>query len=147
VTNSDDHSTVPASHATDDRPTSAPSDNTTLVEVIAGYRDAGFDGDFYAEEGGIVRCGSCDSTIEADRIEMQSLRRLEGASDPADMAAVVALECPICGRRGTLVLTFGPSASAADQDVLGVLRDRRGGDLPGASAPGQAVDLARPSAD
>ena len=148
MTNSDDQPQVPDSHATDDRPTTAPSDNTTLVEVLAGYRDAGFDANFEPEEGGTVFCESHGSSVGADEIEMRSLRRLEGASDPDDMVAVVALECPECGRAGTLVLGFGPNASAADQDVMSRLRDKRGDDdLPAASAPGEAVDRARRTAD
>jgi hypothetical protein len=122
-------------------PTSAPSDNTTLVEVLDQYAEGGFDSTFWAEEGGIVRCEACDSTLEPGRMKMQSLRRLEGASDPDDMMAVVAMECPVCGRAGTMVLGFGPSASEADQQVMSCLQDRRLDDgVPAASAPGEAVD-------
>jgi hypothetical protein len=70
---------------------------------------------------------------------MSSLRRMEGASDPGDMMAVVAIECPSCQAQGTLVLGFGPAASAEDSDVLLVLRDFRADDqVPGNSAPGEA---------
>lgn len=69
---------------------------------------------------------------------MWSLRRLEGASDPDDMLAVVAVQCPECGRRGTVTLGYGPAASPPDGDVLRALDDRRGhGDLPGHAAPGE----------
>jgi hypothetical protein len=71
---------------------------------------------------------------------MSSLRRLEGASDPADMVAIVALTCPNCGARGTVVLGFGPAGSPDDADVLGVLRDHRGDTrAPGNSSPGEVV--------
>jgi hypothetical protein len=136
-------SSAPASHTTHDRPTQAPSDNTTLVEVLAGYRDAGFDASFVPEEGGTVFCESCNTTLDAARLEMQSLRRLEGASDPDDMVAVVALECPVCGRAGTMVLGFGPAASAADHDVMRSIQDHRSDDrgtLPAGAAPGESVD-------
>ena len=49
---------------------------------------------------------------------MREIRRLEGASDPDDMLAVVALECPVCSMKGTIVLHFGPEASAEELDVL-----------------------------
>ena len=42
------------------------------------------------------------------------LRRLEGASDPDDMLAVVAVECANCGLRGSLVLNYGPTATEDD---------------------------------
>jgi hypothetical protein len=42
---------------------------------------------------------------------------LEGASDPDDELAIAAIRCPQCQASGTLVLNYGPSASAADQLV------------------------------
>jgi hypothetical protein len=72
---------------------------------------------------------------------MHSLRRLEGASDPDDMLAVVALECGVCGVSGTMVLGYGPAASDIDGDVLRALQDRREeGDLPGHSPPSETPD-------
>jgi hypothetical protein len=126
---------------TPERPTSAPSDNTTLLEVLGGYEAAGFDANFVPQEGGTVFCESCDAIVDAARVQMRSLRRLEGASDPDDMVAVVALECPVCGRAGTMVLGFGPAASEADHDVMACLQDLRHDDtLPASSAPGETVD-------
>ena len=117
-------------------PTDQPSDNTTLIEVIDGYKAAGYVTDFWAEEGGLVRCGECQSVLAASKISMQSVRRLEGASDPADMATVVATSCPVCGAEGTMVLTYGPAASDVDADVFSALSDRRDeGDLPPDSTP------------
>jgi len=37
------------------------------------------------------------------------------------MLAITALVCPVCESRGTLVLGYGPQATAADTDVLGAL--------------------------
>ena len=133
---------------TPERPTVGPSDNTTLLEVLHGYESAGFDANFVPEEGGTVFCESCNSTVDAASVQMRSLRRLEGASDPDDMVAVVALECPICERAGTMVLGFGPAASEADHDVLVCLQDRRHDDtLPASSAPGETVDQATDTAN
>ena len=113
-----------------------PSDNTTLTEVLAGYRASGFSGDFFAEAPACLRCGSCDSVLDARRVVMHSMRRMEGASDPADMLVVVASTCPVCGAQGTAVLGFGPMASDVDADVLVAMRDRRDDDiLPGDSSP------------
>lgn len=114
----------------------APSDNTTLTEVIDRYRDAGFTADFSAEEGCSLRCGACGSVVDAGRVSAHSIRRLEGASDPSDMLALVAVTCPVCAAQGTAVLGYGPMASAVDADVLTALRDRRDDDvLPPNSAP------------
>lgn len=119
----------------------APSDNTTLQAVLAEYAEAGFRSSFGPEEGGVVRCDTCGSELRADTINMQSLRRLEGASDPADMMAVVALECGVCGAAGVLVLGYGPNASPADGDVLLALQDRRNeGKLPGHSGSRENAD-------
>lgn len=117
----------------DDR--GAPSDHTTLVQVLGSYRQAGFVTDFFAEDGGRVRCGHCASLLAADQLTMHSLRRLEGASDPADMLSVVATTCPVCGAEGTMVLGFGPAASAADAAVSRALADRRHDDVLPPSAP------------
>ena len=69
----------------------APSDHTTLTDVLEGYADAGFTASLAAQEGGVVRCDTCGSELDPGGIRMRSLRRLEGASDPDDMLAVVAL--------------------------------------------------------
>ena len=85
-----------------------------------------------------MRCATCEVVSDAVDVPMHSLRRVEGASDPADMAALVALSCPSCGERGTLVLTYGPAASPEEGDVLGALRDRRHDDVaPPSSAPSE----------
>ena len=52
----------------------------------------------------------------------------------------IALTCPHCGARGTVILGFGPSASPEDADLLGAFRDERDGEqLPANSAPGEAT--------
>lgn len=58
---------------------------------------------------------------------MHGLYRTEGASDPADMAAVVAFNCGSCSAGNGLVLAYGPTASAEEADVLAVLPDRPSG--------------------
>jgi hypothetical protein len=39
------------------------------------------------------------------------------------MAAVIAVTCPRCSTRATLVVKYGPEASGADADVLLALPD------------------------
>ncbi|MGK2930674.1 MAG: hypothetical protein ACSLFO_13995 [Acidimicrobiales bacterium] len=96
----------------------APSDNTTLVGELALFREQGFDGDFYVEDGPVLRCGACDHRIAGDDVDLVELRRLEGASDPADMMAILALECMECGGKGTAVVAYGPTATQAEDEIL-----------------------------
>ena len=125
-------------HMPDTDPVNVPSDHTTLSALVDDYEQAGFTGQFEVESATAVRCATCGAVSEAADVPMHSLRRVEGASDPADMAALVALSCPSCGSRGTLVLTYGAAASPEEGDVLGALRDRRHDDVaPPSSAPGE----------
>jgi len=102
-----------------------PSDNTTLVAIIEGYRTSGFDSDFSALEGARIRCETCGAETDATQYVIESLRRLEGASDPDDMLAVIATRCPACAAEGTLILGYGPMASGEDTDVAIAMKDGR----------------------
>ncbi len=121
--------------------TQDPSDNTTLTEVLAGYADSGFAAEFSPLENATVTCTSCSSSIAAGRFTIDSLRRLEGASDPDDMVAVVATACPSCGAQGVLVLGYGPMAAAEHGDILSAMHDARGQDaLEPDSSPADAPE-------
>ena len=81
----------------------------------------GFHEGFRVKAGGIVVCTICGMEAPGRDIEIIEVRRVEGQSDPADMAAIVGIRCKSCAHEGTLVLTYGPSASAEDADVLAQL--------------------------
>lgn len=116
----------------------APGDNTTLVEVLQGYEDAGWTTAFEVLEDGSVRCGTCQAVIAPSALEIHSLRRLEGASDPADMLAVLAVRCPSCGGRGVVVVNFGPEMTEGQVRLMHEAEDRRFQDgAPPAAAPGE----------
>lgn len=68
-----------------------------------------------------MRCEACGESTAAGELVVETLQRVEGASDPADMAAVIAFTCPYCSARDVLVVKYGPAASAADADVLAAL--------------------------
>lgn len=106
--------------STDESGTPAESAGS-LSEVLAEFKADGYEGDLFAEEGGDVRCGTCNEVSPAGELDVGELRRLEGASDPSDMSAVVAATCPRCGAKGVMVVMFGPEASGADTDVLAAL--------------------------
>jgi hypothetical protein len=99
----------------------APSDNTTLVGVLQAFEQQGFTEQFIAGEDGSVTCVSCNGAVSASMLIVEASRRLEGASDPADMMTVVAARCPQCDAAGTLVLGYGPNASPEDVAVYQAL--------------------------
>jgi len=98
-----------------------PSDNATLLEILDGLRDQGYRNSFSSRDGGELACSSCGTTCSPERLHIDWVRRLEGASDPDDEMIVVAAACRDCGGLGVAVLGFGPSASAPDADVVGRL--------------------------
>ena len=98
----------------------------TLTEVIDRFEGRGFDAQFGAREGAAIRCFTCRATFPAAEAGVEALERLEGASDPDDMAAVAALCCPRCSARGTLVLKYGPDSTPEDGEVLLALGNRSG---------------------
>ncbi len=100
-------------------------EDETILDVLHELESLGFTGQFMPRDGGKVECLTCHRLSPADDTVFRHLRRLEGASDPADMVAVVGLACPHCGALGTAVLGYGPEASAVDAEVLELLEDCR----------------------
>lgn len=103
---------------------STPRYGATLGEIIATLEAAGFTGQMAARAEGMILCLTCRRESPASAFRLQAMRRTEGASDPADMLAVVGLSCPACGAQGTVVLGYGPEADPDDAEVvahLGVL--------------------------
>ena len=79
---------------------------------------AGYTGQMAARPGGRLMCFTCHTASDASQLEVEALRRTEGASDPDDMLAVVALACPRCGARAAVVLGYGPESGEDDAEVL-----------------------------
>ncbi len=107
--------TIPAA------PSPVPAD-TPLREVTDDLDRSGHPGQFQALEGGELRCLTCGEHFPAAEESADRVTRLEGASDPSDMAIIVPMQCPHCATRGTLVASYGPEASAAEADVLVALQ-------------------------
>lgn len=97
----------------------------TILEVLSDFEAQGFTGQFVPREGAQVECVACHERHPADETVLRSLERLEGTSDPDDMVAVVALECPHCGAKGTAVLSYGPESDLIDAEVLMSFEDAR----------------------
>jgi len=105
------------------------TDATGVAGVLDRATAAGYVAVFEPETGAALRCGACDAVSEANTFERQWQNRLEGASDPDDMAQVSGLVCPACGARGTFVSLFGPGAGTDAADVM-VALPKPLGDLP-----------------
>jgi len=97
----------------------AASDNAPSLADVVGLMEAdGYTGQMAARPGGRLICFTCHNESDVSEFDVESLRRTEGASDPADMLAIVALTCPRCGARATVVLGYGPEAGEDDAEVL-----------------------------
>ena len=113
----------------DDDLTGVARGSETLLDVLGRFTTHGFVASFTPVDGGAegrLRCETCRAEFAANEPVVYELRRLEGASDPDDMLAVVALECPRCATRGSLVLNYGPTAMPEDAAALTNLREPDG---------------------
>lgn len=102
-------------------------DAQTIVDVLGQLERQGYGGQFRVQEGGRVQCLTCRRSSRAADVAIHLMTRLEGASDPADMLAVVGVDCPSCATKGTLVLNYGPGSTPEEAGVLVALEDRRPG--------------------
>lgn len=105
----------------------------TLMDALEAADEAGFTAQFLAVEDGEVRCEAGGHHVNPAALSVESLWRIEGASDAADLTIVVAVVCARCDARGTLTLGYGPNSSRADETVLRYL-DVDAGTGPGAVA-------------
>lgn len=96
----------------------------TLSEALKRLSAAGYTDDFRAEEGGLrARHSGCLHAPESLAIE--EVVRFEGASDPGDEAVLFALRCEEHDSRGTYAVSFGPSVSPLDAEMVRRLSDDR----------------------
>ena len=95
----------------------APHDDA-LLAVTDQMAVGGDEGQFQTVDGAQIRCLTCRQLFGADTQHADDVARLEGASDPADLAMLVPVVCPNCSATGTLVLRYGPEASAEEAELL-----------------------------
>jgi DNA-directed RNA polymerase subunit RPC12/RpoP len=108
------------------QPTNYPAD-VSLGEVLAEFEADGFTDQFEIDDAtGACTCGACGRATSPDSIDVVTGRRLEGASDPAEMSTVLGVRCPHCGRRGTAVCRYGPEASEGEAALLLAARGATG---------------------
>jgi hypothetical protein len=98
--------------------TQDPGDRTTLTSVLADLADAGWTGNVTVTEEARIRCPGCRDELDPADLTVDSLRRMEGTSDPDDMLAVIAVTCGGCHEKGALVVHYGPTSSPEEAEVL-----------------------------
>ena len=106
-------------------PPNAAQDAQTITDALRSLEAAGYTGQFRALEGARVECFTCHQASPARELAVEEMIRLEGPTDPADMVAAIALTCPRCSARGTLVLSYGPDSTLEDAEALQALGDER----------------------
>jgi hypothetical protein len=94
----------------------------TVTEAINALRAKGFDLDFNLQENCIV-CNN--NTYNVDEFDIVDVYRYEGNSDPADEAAVYAIQSTN-GDKGILVTGYGLSTDEMSADLLSKLSDHQG---------------------
>ena len=95
------------------------------MEVLDDLRAEGFTVDVMVHDDGQLCCRGCDHCVAPEDMDLLTLRRIEGASDPSDEAAVLGLRCAGCGQLGVAVVRYGPEAGPGDVAVLQAVADRR----------------------
>lgn len=90
----------------------------TVADFLADFAVRGYSATFRVRPGGQLECSRCHARMPADEVRVQSMRRVEGVSDPADMSAVAAMQCPRCDALGTAAFCFGPHCPPDDAEVL-----------------------------
>lgn len=109
------------------RPDQAPWSTTAddAPTTVEAAKSSGGFSEFVVRPGAAVLCLTCRTEFAAaDHAQADHMRRLEGASDPADELIIVDVVCPNCHATGTLTLSFGPEASPEDADVLSAIERR-----------------------
>lgn len=102
-------------------PSDPASGSEQLGELLERWEGLGFTCHFGSREAAMVICFTCHHSTPAIEMQVVHIARLEGASDPDDMLAVIALRCPTCDSNGMLVCGYGPNADLVDTEVLQAL--------------------------
>jgi len=97
-------------------PDHAPS-GLTIRDALVSAASKGYDLQFVAEDGGVIETSDASVSVAAREVAVDVIWRIEGASDAADQLLVAAVVAP-SGERGSLLLTYGPSASVVDDSVM-----------------------------
>ena len=95
---------------------------STVVDRLTenGYPDA-----WRGEPGG-VRATVSGHLHRPEELEIESIDRFEGISDPDDQAIVLAVRCPSDGCSGTYTVPYGKDMPSVDGELIIRIPDARG---------------------
>jgi hypothetical protein len=96
----------------------------SVTDALAQLAAAGYGTDFVGRHG-MVHCSKCNEDHGPELAQVDHVYRYEGPSDPDEEAIVLALSCPACGAKGTLVSGYGPSTDPDDIELIVALSDDR----------------------
>jgi hypothetical protein len=88
----------------------------TVVEAVKGLKERGYTIDFNLEADKIC-CTETSLALKPADFEITEFHRFEGNSDPADEAAVYAIESKD-GKKGLLVTGFGITAEGIGEEMI-----------------------------
>lgn len=113
--------TARTTSVTDDSDLSAPAGADTLIGVLEEVAGLGYATQQIGRGDASIECTACDREFPGAAFCVEVVRRLEGASDAADMLLVACSKCPGCYQPGVLTLGYGPNTSEHDTEILKVL--------------------------
>ena len=90
---------------------------TNIAEAVDRMTKAGYVEDFRAEAAGL-RATRSGALYEPEDLVIDELVRVEGPSDPADEAIVLALRTRDGKVRGTWTTAYGPTAHPFDSGLM-----------------------------
>lgn len=96
----------------------------SIVDTLARLRRKGFVGEFVLEPEDIppgLCCRTCGRRHLPRRTTVAAVHRFEGPTSPEDEALLLALVCPRCGAKGTVVTSYGPVAAPEEAELLQAL--------------------------
>lgn len=96
----------------------------TVTDAIRLLESRGYRSDFRVVPSALS-CSACGHTNRSDDLAVRETFRFEGATDPADEAIVLGVECGQCGARGVVVSAYGPDADQELLDLVAALDRRR----------------------
>ncbi len=95
-----------------------------MAGVIDRLTRAGYSDTFQGDAGG-VRALKADHVHRPEELEIDSIDRFEGISDPQDEAIVLALHSTTDGCRGTYTLPYGENMPTLDGELVRRIPDGR----------------------
>lgn len=101
-----------------EEPTSAATGADTLTGILKEAAAQGYQSQLIGRANGEIECGSCGENSPVSTVGVDHVRRLEGASDAADMMLMLWCPCPSCGHKGVLTVGYGPNASSDDTEIV-----------------------------